>query len=304
MAPPSMCRPRPRPILGRPHSVAWKVSMATVAVGAAVLAAAQQLAAPTPLSFALAGQGLPSLATLQRGSLGARGSVAMRAEEGEGEDEDEPQRVYQVRPWKGTSRYSSYDGYVFRKKRIPGVRLRLDRWGVSKHPFYKIKAAFQRRKANKSGRYLELVGWWDPMKEVDDPRFFSLKADRAVFWLRNGAQPTDMVANLLDRVGIIRRTGPNAKSGEWEWRIAKDSGPEAPAGWSYDGPQIVSWGNRPGIRHRKGHPHAKNFNKIPLIERYGFKGYTKIPADSDVMATPLADDTLLESFSNTELPIY
>merc|ERR1719492_36083 len=125
---------------------------------------------------------------------------------------------------------------------------------TGKRPFYRIKAAFQPRKQHRSGRFLESLGFWDPMREVDDPKFMKLKADRAVFWLRAGAQPTDMVASLLDRVGIIRRTGPLSTLGEWEWRIPPTSGPEAPEGWSYDGVHEVTWGNKPMINHRKGHP--------------------------------------------------
>jgi len=278
-----------------------KVLSAAVAIGAAAFAAARQVAVPELPAFALAGESLPTLVPPPRMAARARDGVVMRAEEG---DEEEKRFAFKLRPWKGTSRYKTYDGYVFRKKKIPGVRLRLDRWGQSKFPYYRIKAAFQKRRPNRSGRFLESVGWWDPMRDFDDVRFFKLKADRCIFWLRNGAQPTDMVANLLDIAGIIRRTGPHSKYGEWEWRVPRDSGPEAPAGWSYDGPHEITWANKPQIHHRRGHPHSKNFNKIPLIERYGFKGYSKIPIDSETVSTPLVGDTLLESFSNTELPIY
>lgn len=207
-------------------------------------------------------------------------------------------------PWKGSSKFKTYDGFVYKRKRIPGVRLRLDRYGTSHWPFYKIRAAFQKRQKNRSGRFLEALGYFDPMKEVDDPRFFKLRADRAVFWLRQGAQPTDMVANLLDRAGILRRTGPIAKMGEWEWRIPKNSGPEAPEGWEYDGPHEVSWGNKPCIHHRSGHPHnSKSIEKIPLIERYGFKGYEKLPIEGDVLTEPVDGSFLLHQLDNTDIPV-
>ncbi|CAE7421048.1 unnamed protein product [Symbiodinium sp. CCMP2456] len=44
--------------------------------------------------------------------------------------------------------------------------------------------------------------------------------------MKFGAQPTDQVASFLDLAGIIRRTGDNAKRGQWEWRIDPNSGPE------------------------------------------------------------------------------
>lgn len=183
------------------------------------------------------------------------------------------------------------------------MRLRLDRYGTSHWPFYKIRAAHQKRTKHKSGRFLEALGWWDPMKEVDDPKFFKLKADRAIFWLRQGAQPTDMVANLLDRAGIIRRTGPLAKRGEWEWRVPKNTGPEAPEGFSYDGPHEVTWENKPCIHHRKGTKSPRNVKNIPLIERYGFKGYEKIPIEGDILTAPVAGSSLLYQLDNTELAV-
>ena len=203
----------------------------------------------------------------------------------------------------GASRYPGYDGYVYRRKMIPHIRLRLDRWGTGHWPFYRIKAMYQKRPVPKSGRFLEALGWWDPMKELDDPKAFKLRLDRCAFWLRNGGQPTDMVASLLDRTGLIRRLGPLSKRGEWEWRVPKDAGPEAPEGWSFDGPQEVTWNNKPRIRHQKNKPHNhKKAATTPLIERYGFKGYTKVPLDFDDATMPVEGSALLSSFPNTELP--
>lgn len=214
----------------------------------------------------------------------------------------EPQTI--LVPWKGVSKFKTYAGFVYKRKRIPGIRLRLDRFGTAHWPFYRIRAAFQRRTKNRSGRFLEALGYWDPMKEVDDPRFFKLKADRAAFWLNQGAQPSDMVANLLDRAGIIRRTGPLAKMGEWEWRIPKNSGPEPPEGWSYDGPHDVSWNNKPCINYRRGGTTRKISKKLPLIERYGFKGYEKLPIEGDVLSEPVAGSFLLNQLENTDIPVF
>lgn len=210
-----------------------------------------------------------------------------------------------ARKYKGSFRFPGYDGYVHKKHDLPGIRIRLDRWGTSHHPFYRIKASFQKSRPRKSGRYLENIGWYDPMREVEDPKFFSLKADRAIYWLRAGAHPTDMVASLLDRAGIIRRTGPYPKMGEWEWRVPKTTGPDAPEGWSYDAGHVITWNNIPMIKHRWGHPHqAKTIRKRPIIERYGFTGYEKIPLDHDAMSEPLAGNSLLHQLGNTELPIF
>jgi len=281
---------RPHAGLRRLRTSMGKLLMAAAAAGTAALMAGQSLSVQESMAFAFAGAAPGGLQVPDRraasSDLIAREAVKTV-----------------LRPWRGTSRFKSYDGFIFKRKKLPGIRLRLDRFGTGKRPFYRIKAAFQPRKQHRSGRFLESLGWWDPMREVSDPRFMKIKADRMVFWLRSGAQPTDMVASLLDRIGIIRRTGPLSKLGEWEWRIPPTSGPEAPEGWSYDGPHEVTWGNKPMINHRKGQTARKNIDKVPLVERYGFKGYQKIPIEGDVLTEPLTRSSLMESFSNTDLPI-
>lgn len=208
--------------------------------------------------------------------------------------------------WKGNYKFSRYEGFEYHRKRIPGLTIRLDRYGTGKSPFYRIKAVFHASTPNRSGRFLEQLGYWDPMLEVDHPKFFKMKCDRAVFWLRQGARPTDMVASLLDRAGIIRRTGMYSKGGEWEWRVPKDSGPEAPEGWKYDGPHEVTWGNKPMRKKSKNRKpfNIKTIKKLPLVERHGFKGYERIPIERDVLSEPVTKSALLEAFGNTQLPMY
>mmetsp|Transcript_57904 Transcript_57904/g.134920 ORF Transcript_57904/g.134920 Transcript_57904/m.134920 type:complete len:291 (+) Transcript_57904:110-982(+) len=283
----------PGPTLRGPHANAAKVILTVLAIGAATVSLMHGMDGMESLAFVLAGRAVADRnpVSVLRGPERA-GGVPMQA------------TIKVLRPWIGSSKYKTYEGYVFRRKHIPGVHLRLDRGGTGKFVFYRIKAAFAKSKKHSSGRFLEKIGWYDPNKEVDHPKFFKLRCDRAVYWLRNGAQPTDMVANLLDRAGIIRRTGPLSKTGEWEWRIDKNSGPSAPEGWSYDGPHEVTWNNMPMIKHRRGHPTPKGTEKVPLIEKYGFKGYSKIPLDNEMITNPLYGNHLLETFENTELTLW
>jgi len=195
---------------------------------------------------------------------------------------------------------------VYKRKNMRGLRLRLARWGSKHKPFYRIHAVWGKQLGPRSGRFNEICGFYDPLREFEDPRAFTIRADRCTYWLRKGAQPTDQVANLLDIAGIIRRTGQFTKKGEWEWRIDPMSGPEAPEGWKYDGPHEVSWGNKPNVHNFKGKisPNVEMIRKIPLIERYGFRGYTRIPIDEVALSDPLTKSPLLESFPNTDLPVY
>ena len=80
------------------------------------------------------------------------------------------------------------------------VKLRLRRAGKKKHPIYKIVAADMR--SPRDGRFIEAVGQYDPNV---NPIFLTVKEERVLYWLRNGAQPTDTVRSLLQRKGVWLR---------------------------------------------------------------------------------------------------
>lgn len=72
------------------------------------------------------------------------------------------------------------------------VKIRLARVGRKKLSKYRIVAADSRMR--RDGRFLETVGTYDPLTE---PKTFEIKNDRIAYWLKNGAQPTLTVKNLL-----------------------------------------------------------------------------------------------------------
>jgi small subunit ribosomal protein S16 len=78
------------------------------------------------------------------------------------------------------------------------VKLRLRRRGRKKHPFYDIVAIDGR--ARRDGAALERVGYVDPMTT---PKNVVLDTDRAIYWLNVGAQPTDIVRQILSREGVL-----------------------------------------------------------------------------------------------------
>jgi len=202
-----------------------------------------------------------------------------------------------------TAMYKTYDSYVHKRQKVAGLRIRLDRWGHAHKPHYKIHAIYQKTKAAKSTWYIERLGFYDPLREADDPMAFRLRLDRVVHWLRQGAQPTEMVANLLDRTGIIRRTGPHSRMGQWEWRVPKNCGPDPPEGWNWDGPQKVTWNSRPRRNTRRTKPRKVLPKDTPLVERYGFLGYEKIPVEFETLTQPAAAPKVWTTFRNTELPM-
>jgi small subunit ribosomal protein S16 len=80
------------------------------------------------------------------------------------------------------------------------VKLRLMRMGKKKQPTYRVVAADSR--SPRDGRFIEIVGVYDPRP---DPAAIRIDNDKAVDWLRKGAQPTDRVRTLLQISGAMDR---------------------------------------------------------------------------------------------------
>lgn len=87
------------------------------------------------------------------------------------------------------------------------VRIRLMRVGAKKQPSYRVVVADQR--SPRDGRFIETIGHYNPRT---DPPTVEVNAERALYWLRQGAQPSKPVARLLDKVGVMSQflTGANA----------------------------------------------------------------------------------------------
>lgn len=86
------------------------------------------------------------------------------------------------------------------------VRMRLARHGATKKPFYRIVVADN--ESPRDGRYLENVGTYNPLQE---PAQVTLKTDRVLYWLQQGAIPTDTVRSLLKKQGVGARAAQAAQ---------------------------------------------------------------------------------------------
>jgi small subunit ribosomal protein S16 len=80
------------------------------------------------------------------------------------------------------------------------VKLRLARGGRKGKPFYRIVAA--NITAPRDGKFLEKIGYFDPLLESDNEKRLVIKKERAEYWLKVGAIPSDRVANLLISLGV------------------------------------------------------------------------------------------------------
>ena len=74
------------------------------------------------------------------------------------------------------------------------VKIRLQRQGAKKAPFYHIVVADSR--TSRDGKIIEKIGTYDPMT---DPSTIVLDKEKVEKWSKNGAKPTDSVKSLIER---------------------------------------------------------------------------------------------------------
>lgn len=87
------------------------------------------------------------------------------------------------------------------------VRLRMVRGGRKKRPFYRLVAADTAR--TRAGSYIERLGTFDPLVE---PPALELEEDRIRYWLGVGATPSETVASLLKKAGVMDGEGGSAET--------------------------------------------------------------------------------------------
>jgi len=78
------------------------------------------------------------------------------------------------------------------------VKIRLQRRGTTNTSFFKIVVADSRMR--RDGRYIEELGFYDPLKK---PAVVKVDREAAFRWLRSGAQPSDTVERIFSKVGIL-----------------------------------------------------------------------------------------------------
>jgi small subunit ribosomal protein S16 len=76
------------------------------------------------------------------------------------------------------------------------VKIRMKRVGTKNMPAFRIVVADSR--SPRDGKFIEEIGTYNPLKKGDN---FSIKLDRAQYWLSQGAQPSDTVASFIKKAG-------------------------------------------------------------------------------------------------------
>jgi small subunit ribosomal protein S16 len=87
------------------------------------------------------------------------------------------------------------------------LKIRLARAGAKKRPHFQIVIAESR--SPRDGRFIERIGYYNPLLPKDHADRVKLDLDRARHWLSVGAQPTDRVMRFLDKAGLAKRTPSN-----------------------------------------------------------------------------------------------
>lgn len=85
------------------------------------------------------------------------------------------------------------------------VKIRLRRVGAKNKPMYRVVVADSR--SPRDGAFIEIIGHYNPLT---DPEAFAIDEEKALGWLKRGAQPTDTVARLLSKAGITENLTPKS----------------------------------------------------------------------------------------------
>ena len=96
------------------------------------------------------------------------------------------------------------------------VRIRLRRVGAKKQPSYRVVVAHS--ESPRDGRFIETIGFYNPRT---DPPTVEIEAERALYWLQHGAQPSDAVARMLRNLGIMDKLARLKAGADMETLLAE-----------------------------------------------------------------------------------
>jgi small subunit ribosomal protein S16 len=83
------------------------------------------------------------------------------------------------------------------------VKIRMSRGGAKNRPHYKIVVADGR--AARDGRFIEKIGYYDPMLPKENAKRVVIDVERAKYWLSKGAQPSERVTHFLAALGLAEK---------------------------------------------------------------------------------------------------
>ena len=119
------------------------------------------------------------------------------------------------------------------------LKLRLSRGGSKKRPVYKVVVADSR--FPRDGRFIEKVGFFNPLLPKDKKERVGLEAERIKYWLGQGAKPTTRVARILGENDLIpmpvNGNNPNKAVPKKERNKKEEEAPKADAAPAAESPK-------------------------------------------------------------------
>lgn len=82
------------------------------------------------------------------------------------------------------------------------TKIRLRRMGAKKAPFYRVVVADSR--SPRDGRNIEEIGYFNPIGKEDENNL-KIDEERAIYWLKTGAKPSETVKSLLKKAGVLAK---------------------------------------------------------------------------------------------------
>lgn len=167
------------------------------------------------------------------------------------------------------------------------VKIRLQRHGSKKRPFYFIVAATST--APRDGKFIEKLGTYNPLTV---PATVFLDRERSLYWLENGAEPTNTCRNILSYKGVLylRHLKRGAAMGLFEESAVQEKFEK----WNAEHEAVVANRQEAHRQHKADKRHAISNESVRKVEE---KNAAKVAA-AVVEETPEEVPTAEEATTN------
>ena len=140
------------------------------------------------------------------------------------------------------------------------LKLRLSMGGTKKRPVYKIVVADSR--FARDGRFIEKLGFFNPLLPKEKKERIGLESDRIKYWLGKGAQPTTRVARILGENELIPMpTNGNNPHKAIPKKERKKEAPKAEAAPTTEAPKVEAKKEAPKVEAKKEAPKKEELKK-------------------------------------------
>ncbi len=182
------------------------------------------------------------------------------------------------------------------------VKIRLQRHGSKKRPFYAIVTATST--SPRDGRFIEKLGTYNPLTT---PATIELNRDRALYWLQQGAQPTNTVRRILSFKGVLymKHLMRGVTLGLFDEQAANDKFEK----WNSDHEILVGQREESHRAAKTEKRHAVTQESVKRVEeKQAAKAAAALPTAEEVdaentseeTAAPAEETTAPEAAENTE----